>query len=63
VGSQLTYRFPIAKIGDLTLGTQADFQLRNLQEGIQAAPDYDVLSHVSQPDRSFALFAQQEWNL
>jgi len=63
VGSQLTYRFPIAKIGDLTLGTQADFQLRNLQEGIQAAPDYDVLSHVSQPDRSYALFAQQEWNL
>ena len=63
VGSELTCRFPIAKLGDLTVGTQADFQIRNLQQGIQAAPEYDVLSSVRQPDRSYALFAQQEWNL
>ena len=63
VGSEFTYRFPIPKLGDLTLGSQANFELRNLQEGIQAAPQFDLLSHVSEPDRSYALFAQQEWNL
>jgi iron complex outermembrane receptor protein len=63
VGSELTYRFPVAKLGDLTLGTQGNFELRNLQEGIQAAPDNSLLSRVSEPDRTFALFAQQEWNL
>jgi outer membrane receptor for ferrienterochelin and colicins len=63
VGSELTYRLPIPKVGDLTLGTQFDFELRNLQEGIQAAPEYNLLSQINQPDRTYALFAQQEWNL
>ena len=63
LGSELTYRFPVPKLGDLTLGTQFDFELRNLQEGIQAAPEYSVFTQINQPDRSYALFAQQEWNL
>jgi iron complex outermembrane receptor protein len=63
VGSELTYRFPLSKIGDLTLGTEANFELRNLQEGIQAAPEYNLLTKISEPDRTYALFAQQEWNL
>ena len=63
IGSELTYRFLIPHVGDLTLGTQFDFELRNLQEGIQAAPIYNVFTDISQPDRSYAMFAQQEWNL
>lgn len=63
VGSELTYRFALSNIGDLTLGAQTNFELRNLQAGYRAAPDYQLLSRVSEPDRTYALFAQQEWNL
>ena len=63
VGSELTYRFSIPRLGDLILGTQANFDLRNLQKSIQAAPQYDLLTEINEPDRSYALFAQQEWNL
>ena len=63
LGSELTYRFPLFQLGDLTLGTEANFELRNLQEGIQASPEYNLFTEISQPDRSYALFAQQEWDL
>lgn len=62
-GSELTYRFPETSKASLTFGAQINFELRNLQQGYQAAPTYELLADVGKPDRSFALFAQQEFNL
>jgi outer membrane receptor protein involved in Fe transport len=61
--TQLTYRIPLnAKIA-LTSGAQLDWELRNLQIGYQAAPGNPEFSHVSRPDRTYALFEQAEWSL
>lgn len=61
--SQFTYRVPLNDRLALTLGAQVDWELRNLQEGYRASPQYDLLSRISQPDRSYALFEQLEWSL
>ena len=63
VGSEVTYRLPVANLGPLTIGAQTTFELRNVQEGFRSSPDYQQLSYISRPDRSFALFAQQEWDV
>jgi iron complex outermembrane receptor protein len=63
IGSKLTYRVPVTGSSVLTMGGQINFELRNLQEGFEAAPNYVLLARVSQPDRSGALFAQEEWSL
>jgi iron complex outermembrane receptor protein len=63
IGSELTYRFPITSSSVLTVGAQINFELRNLQQGFRAAPEYTWLTDVSRPDRSGALFAQEEWKL
>ena len=63
IGSQLTYRFPVTSSSALTLGVQANFELRNLQQGFVAAPEYTLLADINRPDRSYAVFAQEEWNL
>lgn len=62
-GSELTYRFQVNRQATLTLGAQADFELRNLQEGYQASPEYALLADINKPDRKVAVFAQQEWTL
>ncbi|HYL74950.1 MAG TPA: TonB-dependent receptor [Bryobacteraceae bacterium] len=63
LGSQLTYRVPLTAKIALTSGVQLDWELRNHQMGYRMSPEYEELSRVSKPDRSYALFEQLEWSL
>jgi iron complex outermembrane receptor protein len=60
VNSQLTYTTAIPRLGALALGAEGSFELRNLQVNRDAAPAAVELLRISAPDRSAALFAQQE---
>ena len=59
VDSQLTYELPVA-IGPLTLGLQGAWNLRALQYNLVDGIEQDI---AGRPDRSVAVFAQQQWNL
>jgi outer membrane receptor protein involved in Fe transport len=62
VGTQLTYQTGVPRLGKLTVGGEFNADIRNLQQ------TYDVGSpglvrDTSEPNRSFGLFAQQEWDV
>ena len=59
-GSQLTYRFRMPRIGFLTVGTEASFDLRTLQTYDQVSPVYQNFLHINRLSRAFAGFFQQE---
>ena len=63
VGTQLTYRFDTVHFGTLTLGTEAKFDLRNLQSDRNVSPAPLEIANIDRPDKSFALFAQDERKL
>ncbi|MBI3696415.1 MAG: TonB-dependent receptor [Acidobacteria bacterium] len=63
VRSQLTYSFSVPRIGRLTAGMQATVDLRNLQRNFAVSPVYYEQLRISRPDRLYAGFAQQEWDL
>jgi iron complex outermembrane receptor protein len=63
VDSQLTYSIDAAQTGYLTAGLQAAYELRNLQETLVAAPEPRSLLWINRPDRSFAVFLQDELRL
>jgi iron complex outermembrane receptor protein len=63
VGSQLTYRFPVRHFGSLTVGTSAKFDLRTLMQNFDVQPVYQQYLNVNKPDKQFAVFAQDEWDL
>lgn len=63
LGSQLTYRVPLIAKFALTSGAQLNWELRNHQMGYRISPQYEELSHISKPDRAYALFEQLEWSL
>jgi len=63
VGSQLTYRFPVHHFGALTVGTSAKFDLRTLMQNFDVQPEYQQYLNVNKPDKQFAIFAQDEWDL
>ncbi len=63
ITSQLTFTHPVKKLGDLTAGMQGQLEVRNLQINEDAAPERIPILRISRPDRSAALFAQQEWKL
>src|SRR5207248_4000368 len=63
VGTQLTDRFALPTFGTLTLGGEGKIDLTNLQSDSDVAPAPVEFLHVSRPDRSFALFAQDERKL
>ncbi|MGD0296767.1 MAG: TonB-dependent receptor [Bryobacteraceae bacterium] len=63
IGSELTYRVPVTGSSVLTMGAQINFELRNLQQGFEAAPNDILFARISRPDRSGALFAQEEWSI
>lgn len=63
VNSQLTYSLPVRKLGTLTVGIQGNLELRNLQINQDVSPVPLTYLNVSAPDRSGALFVQQEWSL
>jgi outer membrane receptor for ferrienterochelin and colicins len=59
LGTQLTFRTSVPRLGRLVFGGQFDADLRNVQQDYYVGnPVY--LLNVSQPDRRFGLFAQQE---
>ena len=61
MGTELTYRFRVPIFGFLTVGTQADWDLRAQIEAYNASPFYLLLANVNHPDRSLAVFFQDEW--
>jgi outer membrane receptor for ferrienterochelin and colicins len=62
-GTELTYRFQISRIGYLTVGSEATWDVLARLSAYVAAPMYRPISEVNDPGRSFAAFAQQEWEI
>jgi outer membrane receptor for ferrienterochelin and colicins len=63
LGSEVTWSRPFTNRGELTVGLQGEWELRNLQYLDQVTPVSSELFRVSVPDRTIALFTQQEWRL
>lgn len=63
VSSQVTYSHSIPRVGLLTVGLSGKLELRNSVENVDHSPDQTVNLDIREPDRTAALFAQQEWNL
>ncbi len=59
-GSKLTYRVPVALLGDVTLGVEGKFDLRNLMESFDVSPVPAEYLRTSNPNRSLALIFQDE---
>lgn len=63
VGSQLSWQTELRGIGELTLGTQVDGQLRNLQQDYYVYPVAERLTYISHPNLTAAGFVQQQWKV
>jgi outer membrane receptor for ferrienterochelin and colicins len=63
VGSQFEYSFSVPKLGRLTVGAQATWNIRNLQQNYVASPAFVQQLNVNYPYPEFGLLAQQEVNL
>jgi outer membrane receptor for ferrienterochelin and colicins len=63
VGTELTYRFDVARLGTLTVGSEAKFDLRNIQSDYDVSPLHVGIMNIDRRDRSVALFAQDERKL
>ena len=62
-GSQLTYRVRPFLAGDITVGVEANIDLRNLQRDYDVAPAPIQYLSASHPDRSVGLIFQDEKKL
>ena len=60
VGTQLTYRFPIAQFGYLTIGSEASWDLRTQMYAYYAAPFHEDVLSIDPLNRSGAAFVQDE---
>jgi outer membrane receptor for ferrienterochelin and colicins len=63
IGSEVTWNHPLTNRGDITVGVQGEWEIRNLQTEIAVSPVPAQLVRVSVPDRTAAVFTQQEWRL
>ncbi len=63
VGTDLTYSFGAGRFGSLTVGSQALYELRNLQQEFVVSPVFQDGLTINQPDRSIGIFAQDELTL
>jgi iron complex outermembrane receptor protein len=63
VGTRVSYQTPVRKLGTLTLGGQFNADLRNLQQDYRLDAPNDLLIDINRRNQSYALFAQQEWNI
>jgi outer membrane receptor for ferrienterochelin and colicins len=63
MGTELTYRFRVPLIGFLTLGSVAEWDLRSQIEAYYVSPVYLSVASINRPDRSLAVFFQDEWAL
>ena len=62
LGTELTYRFQLPRIGYLTIGSEATWDLLARLSAHMESPLYVPVSELNDPGRSFAAFAQQEWD-
>jgi outer membrane receptor for ferrienterochelin and colicins len=63
MGTELTYRFRVPLIGFLTLGSVTEWDLRSQIEAFYVSPAYLKVASIDRPDRSLAVFFQDEWAL
>jgi iron complex outermembrane receptor protein len=63
LGSEVTWSRPLTSRGELSVGLQGEWELRNVQYLDETTPLKTELFRVSVPDRTVALFTQQEWRL
>lgn len=63
MGTELTYRFRVPIFGFLTLGSEARWDLRSQIDAYFVSPAYIPVAQVDRPDRSLAVFFQDEWKL
>lgn len=63
LGTQLTYRFRVPWRGFLTVGAEANWDLRSRLYVYSVSPFYWSDLNADRLNRSGALFAQQEWQL
>jgi outer membrane receptor protein involved in Fe transport len=63
VGSKLTYRVPVAFAGDVTVGFEAKFDVRNVMESFDVSPVPELYLRTSNPNRSLGLIFQDEKRL
>jgi len=61
LGSEVTYSVADTTRGTLIVGTQGEWELRNLQAEWNVSPALQTVN-FNIPDRTVALFAQQEWH-
>ena len=61
LGSEVTYRVADTTRGTLTVGTQGEWELRNLQAEWDVSPALQTVN-FNIPDRTIALFVNQEWH-
>ena len=60
MGTELTYRFPVPVFGTLTLGSDVQWDLRAQINAYYVSPAYVPVAQVNRPDRSLAVFFQDE---
>jgi len=63
IGTQLSYRFDIGRLGMLTAGTEAKADIRVLQSSGDVSPVRQAFVNIDRRDRSLAFFAQHELSL
>jgi outer membrane receptor protein involved in Fe transport len=63
VGSKLTYRTPVKFAGDVTVGVEGKFDVRNSMESFDVSPVPVQYLRTSNPNRSLGLILQDEKRL
>jgi len=63
IGTQLTYRFEVARIGTLTAGAEAEIDTRISQSAQDVSPVPIEFVNIDRGDKTYALFLQDERRL
>jgi outer membrane receptor protein involved in Fe transport len=63
IGTQLTYRFDVARIGTLTAGAEAEIDTRVSQSSQDVSPVPMEFVNIDRGDKTYALFLQDERRL
>jgi outer membrane receptor for ferrienterochelin and colicins len=63
IGTQLTYRFDVARIGTLTAGAEAEIDTRVSQSAQDVSPVAIEFVNIDRGDKTYALFLQDERRL
>ena len=63
VGTQVTWQAPVRSVGEFSAGGSFNADVRNLQQSAMVSPMEIFSPEISHPDRSGALFVQQEWKV